>query len=159
MTYDLFVYGTLKSGYGNHNLCRGVMEVVVASTWGRLFSMGSIPVMEVPEVNYLSVGTNDYERDARQQGSCKSAMNIKPDGDWDLIAGEVIRFDLPNESLQDIDRLEGFFPGRFSFYTRVLIPVNIKEKHSYVWAYSGDSHSDMKRVYSWPSIGDYNGYR
>ena len=47
----LFVYGTLKRGFWNHDrFCRGVLAVEDAVVRGRLFETSSgIPVLEVPE--------------------------------------------------------------------------------------------------------------
>jgi len=54
----LFVYGTLKRGFWNHDrFCRGVLTVEYAVVRGRLFEASSgIPVLEVPEEDILAVG-------------------------------------------------------------------------------------------------------
>ena len=46
----LFVYGTLKRGYWNHErFCRGVLSVEEAVVWGRLYELPSgIPVLRCP---------------------------------------------------------------------------------------------------------------
>jgi hypothetical protein len=57
----LFVYGTLKQGYWNHErFCRGVLSVEEAVVRGRLYELPSgIPVLEVPEADVLAHGTAD----------------------------------------------------------------------------------------------------
>ena len=57
----LFVYGTLKRGFWNHDrFCRGVLTVEDAVVRGRLFETSSgIPVLEVPEEDILAVGTTN----------------------------------------------------------------------------------------------------
>jgi hypothetical protein len=54
----LFVYGTLKRGFWNHDrFCRGVLAVEDARVRGRLFETSSgIPVLQVPEEDILAVG-------------------------------------------------------------------------------------------------------
>lgn len=54
----LFVYGTLKRGFWNHDrFCRGILTVEDAVVCGRLFEASSgIPVLEVPEEDILAVG-------------------------------------------------------------------------------------------------------
>ena len=57
----LFVYGTLKRGFWNHDrFCRGVLVVEDAVVRGRLFETPSgIPVLLVPEGDILADGTTD----------------------------------------------------------------------------------------------------
>ena len=57
----LFVYGTLKRGFWNHDrFCRGVLTVEDAVVRGRLFETSSgIPVLQVPEEDILAVGTTN----------------------------------------------------------------------------------------------------
>ena len=44
----LFVYGTLKRGYGNHDrFCQGVLEIREAQVRGRLYEGPGFPVLEV----------------------------------------------------------------------------------------------------------------
>ena len=56
----LFVYGTLKRGYWNHDLfCRGVLAIQEAQVRGRLFEGPGFPVLEVPDEDILAHGTGD----------------------------------------------------------------------------------------------------
>src|SRR5690606_29891162 len=65
----LFVYGTLKQGYWNHErFCRGVLSVEEAVVRGRLYELPSgIPVLEVPEADVLAYGTADPLADVATQ--------------------------------------------------------------------------------------------
>ena len=63
----LFVYGTLKRGYWNHErFWRGVLSVEEAVVRGLLYELPSgIPVLEVPEADVLAHGTADVATQAR----------------------------------------------------------------------------------------------
>ena len=51
----LFVYGTLKRGYWNHDLfCEGVLEIREAQIRGRLYEGPGFPVLEVPDEDILA---------------------------------------------------------------------------------------------------------
>ena len=65
----LFVYGTLKRGYWNHDrFCRGVLDVQEAMVRCRLYEMPSgIPVLQVPEVGILGHGAADPLADVATQ--------------------------------------------------------------------------------------------
>jgi len=65
----LFVYGTLKCGFWNHDrFCRGVLTVEEAVVRGRLFETSSgIPVLQVPEEDILAVGTTNPLADVATQ--------------------------------------------------------------------------------------------
>ncbi len=133
MMTTLFVYGTLKRGYWNHDrFCRGVLDVQEAVVRGRLYEMPSgIPVLEVPETDILAHGTADPLADvatqARPAGHLASYLEPMPEsataGDWGPVYGELLTFDDPSTRLPAIDRLEGFHPGSSCLYHRVLAPV------------------------------------
>ncbi len=141
----LFVYGTLKRGFWNHDrFCRGVLDVQEAMVRGCLYEMPSgIPVLQVPEVDILAHGTADPLADVATQArlSDRVALSLKvtPEnatpGDWCPVYGELLTFDDPEFRLPAIDRLEGFLPGRSSLYKRVLVPVCISGQISPAWVY------------------------
>ncbi|CAK0743686.1 Gamma-glutamylcyclotransferase [Gammaproteobacteria bacterium] len=153
MIYSLFVYGTLKKGYENHTLCQDVVSVTKASIWGRLYTSGGIPFLDIPPSHMIEMGTEDYLADAAMQdkGNVKKAFHKKPNGDWDRIEGEVIEFSLPNPSVHDIDSLEGYRPGRTNLYSRVLAPVWIGDKRAYAWVYVRKQVEGMRRISRWPA--------
>lgn len=145
----LFVYGTLKRGFWNHDrFCRGVLTVEDAVVRGRLFeTSSSIPVLQVPEEDILAVGTTNPLADVATQAHVMARMsNPEPTPDrlpkkgtgvpWGPVYGELLTFDDPETRLPSIDRLEGFHPGGQSLYSRVLVPVCMdRERRLTAWAY------------------------
>ena len=120
----LFVYGTLKRGFWNHDrFCRGVLAVDDALVRGRLFETPSgIPVLLVPEEDILAVGTTNPLADVATQARVVARMSDpEPTPDrlpkkgtgapWGPVYGELLTFDDPDNRLPAIDRLEGFHPG------------------------------------------------
>ena len=73
----LFVYGTLKRGFWNHDrFCRGVLTVEDAVVRGRLFETSSgIPVLQVPEEDILAVGTTNPLADVATQAHVTARMS------------------------------------------------------------------------------------
>ncbi|MFH2075088.1 MAG: gamma-glutamylcyclotransferase family protein [Pseudomonadota bacterium] len=145
----LFVYGTLKRGFWNHDrFCRGVLTVEDAVVRGRLFETPSgIPVLQVPEADILAHGTADPLADVATQARFaalvrdpESTPNRLPKNaicaPWGPVYGELLTFDDPETRLPAIDRLEGFRPGGPSLYKRVLVPVCMnQERRLTAWVY------------------------
>jgi len=147
----LFVYGTLKRGFWNHDrFCRGVLTVEDAVVRGRLFeTSSSIPVLEVPEEDILAVGTTNPLADVATQARVVARMSDpEPTPDrlpknptgapWGRVYGEILTFDDPETRLPAIDRLEGFRPGGPSLYRRVLVPVQANRSVLPAWLYVGE---------------------
>lgn len=86
----LFVYGTLKQGYWNHQrFCAQARSIEPAVVWGRLYHLhAGFPALEVPEGLILARGTADPLADARRQQEIGTPRFGRPTGDWDLIHGE-----------------------------------------------------------------------
>ncbi len=150
----LFVYGTLKRGFWNHDrFCRGVLAVEDALVRGRLFERSSgIPVLQVPEEDILAVGTTNPLADVATQAHVTARVsNPEPTRDrlpkkgtgapWDSVYGELLTFDDPESRLPAIDRLEGFHPGAPCLYRRVLVPVRINGTVLPAWLYVGEDPS------------------
>jgi len=150
----LFVYGTLKCGFWNHDrFCRGVLAVEDALVRGRLFETSSgIPVLQVPEEDILAVGTTNPLADVATQAHVTARVsNPEPTRDrlpkkgtgapWDSVYGELLTFDDPESRLPAIDRLEGFHPGAPCLYRRVLVPVRINGTVLPAWLYVGEDPS------------------
>jgi gamma-glutamylcyclotransferase (GGCT)/AIG2-like uncharacterized protein YtfP len=137
----LFVYGTLKRGQANHaRFCANATGIVPAFTWGRLYALDlGFPALEVPPTLILAQGTCDPLADAATQASWPGVGFDRPDGDWDLIEGELMTFADPLRDLPPIDRLEGFRPGGHSWYGRVLIPARSGTVVVTAWTYDGAS--------------------
>ena len=146
----LFVYGTLKRGFWNHDrFCRGVLAIEDALVRGRLFETSSgIPVLEVPEEDILAVGTTNPLADVATQAQVTARMsNPEPTPDrlpkkgtgapWGPVYGELLTFDDPENRLPAIDRLEGFHPGGPCLYRRLLVSVRAKETVLPAWLYVG----------------------
>lgn len=145
----LFVYGTLKRGFWNHDrFCRGVLAVEDAVVRGRLFETSSeIPVLQVPKEDILAVGSTDPLADVATQAHVAARMrDPEPTPDrlpknptgapWAPVYGEILTFDDPETRLPAIDRLEGFHPGGPCLYRRVLVPVCMnRERRLIAWAY------------------------
>jgi len=144
----LFVYGTLKRGFWNHDrFCRGVLTVEDAVVRGRLFETSSgIPVLEVPEEDILAIGTTNPLADVATQAHVTARMsNPEPTPDrlpknptgapWCPVYGELLTFDDPETRLPAIDRLEGFRPGGPSLYRRVLVPVWVNKGLLLAWLF------------------------
>ncbi len=156
----LFVYGTLKRGYWNHErFCRGVLSVEEAVVRGRLYELPSgIPVLAVPEADVLAHGTADPLADVATQARLAAEFaaraahpepggNSAPGGRWGPVYGELLTFDDPETRLPAIDHLEGFLPGGPSLYRRVLVPASTRGRRVLVWLYvegAGRRHSGRR---------------
>lgn len=134
----LFVYGTLKRGYWNHDrYCREAVSIQEASVRGRLYELPSgIPVLQVPDEDVLAVGTQDARVDVRTQNSASVQAALILSTDWRMIRGEMVTFANGFRSLPPIDRLEGFRPGHSCPYTRVLVPTMISGATVAAWCYA-----------------------
>ena len=158
----LFVYGTLKRGYPNHDrFCQGALKIREAQVRGRLYEGPGFPVLEVPNQDVLAHGTADPLADVATQarladwvGSCSGpARESATQGAWGAVYGEVLTFDSPEPRLPAIDRLEGFRPGGSSLYRRVLVPATVNSALELAWVYTvGTTGIKRLRIVSgrWP---------
>jgi gamma-glutamylcyclotransferase (GGCT)/AIG2-like uncharacterized protein YtfP len=149
----LFVYGTLKRGYWNHDrFCSQAVSIEPATTWGRLCHLpAGYPAIEVPPESILAEGTADPIADTSLQNETKipqsavqlfgnnrhSAISNHQSNDWDLIHGELMTFTDPEIDLPPIDRLEGFNPCGRSMYQRVLVMAETPTAIEICWIYHG----------------------
>jgi gamma-glutamylcyclotransferase (GGCT)/AIG2-like uncharacterized protein YtfP len=150
---EVFVYGTLKRGFWNHDrFCRGVVTVEDAVVRSRLFETSSgIPVLEVPEADILAVATASPLADGGHTGARRGShvqSRATPSGrlpkngtgaPWGSAYGELLAFDDPATRLPSIDRLEGFHPGASCHYRRVLVAVRTKGTLLPAWLYVADT--------------------
>ena len=146
---QLFVYGTLKRGYWNHDrFCQGVLSVEEAVVTGHLYQFPSgIPILEVPEEHILAHGTSDPLADVATQRRFAEQLSQHlallpldaPVGDWGRVCGELLTFNDHESRLPAIDRLEGFNPGGHCLYRRVLLPVLVERTLVPAWLYVGSS--------------------
>jgi gamma-glutamylcyclotransferase (GGCT)/AIG2-like uncharacterized protein YtfP len=70
----------------------------------------------------------------------------RPEGDWDLIHGELITFANPTFDLLPIDRLEGFNPSGRSMYRQVLVAVSSENQIRPVWLHHYDLGHNGQRI-------------
>ncbi len=135
----IFVYGTLKRGYWNHDrFCSRAISIEPATTWGRLYHLpAGFPALEIPSGRILAHGTTDPLADTQIQNNIELPENAmaRPEGDWDLVHGELMTFDDSCFDLQPIDRLEGFNPHGQCMYERVLMTVRSARLSLPVWLY------------------------
>jgi len=64
----------------------------------------------------------------------------RPEGDWDLVHGELMTFFNPGFDLPPIDRLEAFDPNGRSMYQRVLVVAEYQDRLFSCWTYHGLDH-------------------
>jgi gamma-glutamylcyclotransferase (GGCT)/AIG2-like uncharacterized protein YtfP len=139
--FRLFVYGTLKRGYWNHEaFCSEAISIQEATVRGRLYELPSgIPVLRVPDSDILAVGTLDPLADVATQERTPAdpiVDAVRDETDWHMIRGEIITLGDPQMSLPPIDQLEGF-RGMHSTYRRVLVPAATGGSVLSVWCYVG----------------------
>lgn len=149
----IFVYGTLKRGYRYHQqYCAHAESIAPAAIWGRLYLLAAgYPALIVPESQILASGSADILADAKALEQHRQLDFKHPGGDWDLIEGEIVTFADPLRDLPPIEKLEGFRPGRFSEYQRVMVLARTDESTLPVWTYDGTSlASDGLRSTHWP---------
>lgn len=146
----LFVYGTLKRGFTNHDrFCCDLLGAEEATVRGRLYDLPvGYPALTVPEEDIRATGTTDYPSDAATRPRLEPARSvgaIEPGEGWDRVHGELFTFDDPESRFPALDALEGFVPDGSSFYRRVLLPVRSleSEKVTPAWAYVVDEPSGI----------------
>lgn len=141
---QLFVYGNLKKGFWNFDrFCTRAISIEPATIWGRLYQLpAGFPALEVPESSILATGTTDPLADTRTQNTIQLPENAirQPEGDWDLVHGELMTFANPGFDLPPIDRLEAFNPNGRSMYQRVLLAVKNQDCLNACWTYHGLNH-------------------
>ena len=142
----LFVYGTLKRGFGNHcRLCRGLVRAETAEIRGKLYDLpAGYPALVIPEASILAVGTSQPRADVALQSQF-DAQPLVPSyavnaaggrGGWGRVEGEILTFSDP-ACLRAFDQLENFLPGRRSHYQRVLVRVSTRRNRAafVAWLY------------------------
>jgi gamma-glutamylcyclotransferase (GGCT)/AIG2-like uncharacterized protein YtfP len=148
----LFVYGTLKKGFWNHDrFCTRAISIEPATTWGRLYHLpAGFPALEVPTSSILATGTADPLADTRTQNTIELPENAmtRPEDDWDLVHGELMTFANPGFDLPPIDRLEAFSPNGRSMYQRVLVAAECQDCLNTCWTYTMKVYRGRERLTS-----------
>lgn len=138
--FRLFVYGTLKRGYWNHEaFCSEAVSIQEATVRGRLYEFASgIPVLEVPERDVIAHGSENVLGDLAVQYRLEADLSQRSECNgetWQQIEGELVSLPDPAVTLPPIDRLEGFNPNGASLYHRVLVPVVSGGGVTAAWCY------------------------
>ena len=138
----LFVYGTLKRGFAAHDrFCRKARFLGEAVVWGRLYHLPEgYPALEIPESAVIACGSADLAADAALQTCVGPPAFVRPEGDWDLVCGELFAFSDPAAAIPPIDRFEDFCPDPgpapdHSLYLRALVPVRRGDETLAAWMY------------------------
>ncbi|MCY4596824.1 MAG: gamma-glutamylcyclotransferase [Bryobacterales bacterium] len=160
---SLFVYGTLKRGYRNHDVfCQGLLELREAQVRGRLYDGPGYPLLQVPDEDILAQGTlrptDDVATQARFAGQrlpCRRTVAERAAAAcWGAVHGELLTFDDAESRLPGIDRLEGFHPGGRCLYRRVLVTVVVNGACEIAWLYAVETTRRLQhRLISgrWPA--------
>jgi gamma-glutamylcyclotransferase (GGCT)/AIG2-like uncharacterized protein YtfP len=120
--YTGFFYGTLKKGFHNSHYCKGARRIEEAAVCGKLYQLPpGYPALQIPKESILWQGTKDVFADAQNQEMENDSgdFEFKIYDGWDVVHGELVTFSDPEDSIPNIDDLEGF-PF---FYDRILVPV------------------------------------
>lgn len=165
MSLRLFVYGTLKHGWWNHDrFCAGYASWREAEVLGRLYQVpAGYPMLRVPEETVLGEGSAAIRQDLALQARMDRVLALHPDlggpialpEAWGPIRGELLTFDDPAERLRAIDRLEGFVPGGPSLYRRALVPAMLDGEPdpiaawAYVWPGGAEDGDALERLASY----------
>ena len=116
----VFVYGTLKSGFGNHVLLAGRAECVESKDTipGRMISLGGFPGWLGPEVGGVTHGETYFVPDEHREGV-----------------------------LRDLDRLEGYvwYDPEGSFYVRRTVDTE-KGHSAFVYRYNGRMYGEHETL-------------
>ena len=72
----------------------------------------------------------------------------RPEGDWDLVHGDLMTFANPGFDLPPIDRLEAFDPNGRCIYTRVLVAVESNGDQRGCWTYTMKDYVGRERLNS-----------
>lgn len=134
--FALFAYGTLKAGFQHFSRhCAHAHSIETAYVWGRLYDLDAgYPALEVPPDAIQARGSCAYVQDAATVGLLSDFE--KPEGDWDLVQGELMLFADPQLTIPPLDELEDFNACRqVNLYERVLLTVRTEQGLRHAWTY------------------------
>lgn len=134
---------------------RRLISVQEATVRGLLYELPfGFPALIVPEPNVRAIGTTNYLADAKA-GRYKEIEGSEIPSSWDIVWGELLVLEDPEEHLPMLDDLEAFRPGKKSLYRRVLVPITLLQTGVTVpaWAYTIESASGLYLPGGyWPDI-------
>ncbi|NLI81361.1 MAG: gamma-glutamylcyclotransferase [Deltaproteobacteria bacterium] len=130
----LFVYGSLKHGFSNHEAhCKGLVRFCPAWVEGRIFRLScGFPALVLPEGAVLAKGSWNPAKDLELQylmnagdpySRKRRLFPCRASEKWRRIKGELQIYRDPM-LLHSIDALEEYAPGLPSLYERVLTFVH-----------------------------------
>ena len=136
--FALFVYGTLKCGFENHDaFCKGALRIEEATVGGELYDLPfGFPALVVPRDTIRGTGTANPIQDVATQRRLNRTASAPPRDVGPRAFGELLTLDDPDVRLPKLDQLEGFTPGSQSLYQRVLVPVETASHSLLAWAYA-----------------------
>ncbi len=152
----VFVYGTLKRGFSNHErYCGGgLLDARSATVRGRLFKLAPVvPVICIPETDVLAEGSASILTDLETQEKCESVLRSgdeglekAPKGAWRAVHGDLLTFGDAERRLPLLDELEEFHPEGRSTYLRVLVGARLQDgSRTCAWTYiAGFSTQDLE---------------
>lgn len=126
-TEDLkvFVYGTLKKGFGNHKKVESATKIQKATISGKLYNTG-LPYVTMNREDFSTVGTVNLDKDIKNFNSLDCEDFVLSE---ECVHGELLTFTDWN-ILKSLDTFEGFNPTfmqsnldaifESNHYTRVL---------------------------------------
>lgn len=126
--FRVFVYGTLKSGYWNHEpYCSGALDIQPAHVRGRLYIRHSgTPILAIDRADIVSPASQSYQDDVSPSANDSQASpsgEVSIGEEFALVSGELITFRSDPQRLVRLDELEEFSPQqeKENLYERVLV--------------------------------------
>lgn len=145
-TINIFVYGTLMSGFGNSRLIPEDSVIRKGQVIGKLYHLSAgFPALELPKYRKPMIGSLSVARDIKVQHHFSKPDPERFDSLADLcigkgyvrVTGELITLLNPSQSLPPIDGLEGFHPdSEWAMYQRTLVPVRTDDGCELAWVYN-----------------------
>lgn len=131
-TINLFVYGTLMSGFRANYLIPEESSMEKASIEGELYHyMAGFPIVKLSSEG-LKEGTLNYDLDLVNQSKAKPKDVSNPS-----ILGELYKIPFSKEILSMLDRYEGFDGSEESLYRRTLVStITVSGKLEVAWVYN-----------------------
>lgn len=135
--FNLFVYGTLMSGFRAHEILSG-LRLTTAKISGNLYHyIAGYPMVDIVKHCDSVEGSFDYDLDCTVQEAHNHVkidrlpFNIK----YGHVIGEFYRIPYDEQILSSLDCYEGFDPDG-GYYKRTLVPVQIGMGITWAWVYN-----------------------
>ena len=132
MTFNLFVYGTLMSGFRANSMLGDVLPMK-ASISGRLYHYTCYPIVVLDKDPSYIEGSLDYYKDVEIQEHYPVPDQYEPKHP---IIGELYHLPLDKEVISRLDFYEGFTGSESTYYKRTLVPVKTLGAVERAWVYN-----------------------